>query len=134
MPHRIPDLDDRLDRRLALRDLQILFSVVQFGSMAKAASHLSITQPTVSQAIADLERAVGVRLLDRSPYGVSLTNYGEIFLKRGMEAFDALRQGLRDVHRLATPDLGDVWIGSAETWFGGFIPAIIRRLAKSHPR
>jgi DNA-binding transcriptional LysR family regulator len=102
--------------------------------MAKAAAHLALTQPTVSQAIADLEDAVRVRLLDRSPQGVTVTAYGEIFLKRGWEAFDALKQGVRDVERLATPGAGDVWIGSAETWLGGFIPMTIERLVAKHPR
>jgi DNA-binding transcriptional LysR family regulator len=126
--------DVRLSRRLTLRDLQILFSVMQLGSMAKAAVHLAVTQPTVSQAIADLEDAVGVRLLDRSPRGVTPTTYGEVLLKRGLEAFDALKQGIRDIERLTTPGAGDIWVGSAETWLGGFVPAVIRRLAESHPK
>jgi DNA-binding transcriptional LysR family regulator len=127
------DPDRRLGTRVKLRDLQILIQVVQLGSMAKAASHLAISQPTVSQAIADLEHAVGDRLLDRSPSGVVPTIYGDIFLKRGLEAFDALRQGFRDVERLANPGAGDIWIGSADTWLIGFIPAVIQRLAKRHP-
>ena len=133
MPRPTFDPDRRLGSRLTLRDLQILINVVQFGSMAKAASHLGISQPSVSQAIADLEQAVGARLLDRSPHGVSPTAYGDIFLRRGLEAFDALRQGLRDVERLATPDVGDIWIGSSDTWLIGFIPAVIQRLARRHP-
>jgi DNA-binding transcriptional LysR family regulator len=127
------DADRRLGTRVRLRDLQILTHVVQLGSMAKAASHLAISQPSVSQAIADLEHAVGARLLDRSPHGVVPTIYGDIFVKRGLEAFDALRQGLRDVERLATPGAGDIWIGSADTWLIGFVPAVIQRLAQSHP-
>jgi DNA-binding transcriptional LysR family regulator len=127
------DADRRLGTRLKLRDLQILIQVVQLGSMAKAASLLSISQPTVSQAIADLERAVGARLLDRGPHGVAPTIYGEIFLRRGLEAFDALRQGLRDVQRVAVPDTGDIWIGSADTWLVGFVPAVIQRLTHRHP-
>src|SRR6266436_2885062 len=102
--------------------------------MAKAASHLGITQPTVSQAIADLEHAVGVRLLDRSPRGVVPTIYGDIFLKRGIEAFDALKQGMRDVESLLSEGTGDIWIGSAETWLAGFVSAIIQRLAQRHPK
>lgn len=134
VPGGISSSDARLGRRVTFRDLQILFSVVQLGSMAKAASHLAVTQPTVSQAIADLEDAVGVRLLDRSPQGVTPTAYGEVFLKRGLEAFDALRQGMRDIERLATPGGGDIWIGSAETWLGGFVPTVIRNLAENHPK
>jgi DNA-binding transcriptional LysR family regulator len=134
MPRRPPDSDNHLSRQFTLRDLQVLFSVAQFGSMAKAATHLGITQPTVSQAIADLERAVGLRLLDRSPKGVVPTIYGDIVLKRGLEAFDALRQGMRDIEHLATTGAGDIWIGSAETWLAGFVPAIVQRLARSHPK
>jgi DNA-binding transcriptional LysR family regulator len=127
------DPDRRLGRRLTLRDLQIMIHVVQLGSMAKAAAHLAISQPTVSQAIVDLEDAVGVRLLDRGPKGVVPTMYGEIFLKRGLEAFDALKQGMRDIERIAMPGSGDIWIGSSDTWLCGFVPAIIQRLGRRHP-
>jgi hypothetical protein len=44
--------EDRIGRRLKLRDLHVLFAVVQWGSMAKAARHLSVSQPVVSAAIA----------------------------------------------------------------------------------
>ena len=81
MPPRAPNSDSRISHRIKLRDLQILFTVVELGSMAKAASHLAITQPTVSEAIAELEDAVGVRLLDRGPHGVALTIYGQTFSK-----------------------------------------------------
>jgi DNA-binding transcriptional LysR family regulator len=128
------DADSQIGRRIKLRDLQIMFSVAQLGSMAKAASRLSITQPTVSQAIADLEDAVGVRLFDRSTQGVVLTLYGEILLKSGLEAFDALKQGMRGIKFLATPDAGDVWIGCAEPTLHAFVPAVIERLAQHHPK
>jgi DNA-binding transcriptional LysR family regulator len=133
MPPSPLDADRRLGNRLTLRDLQILIKVIQLGSMAKAASQLAISQPSISQAIADLEQAVGARLLDRGPQGVTPTIYGDIFLKRGLEVFDVLRQGLRDVDRIAAPDSGDVWIGSSDTWLIGFVPAVIQRLAQVYP-
>jgi hypothetical protein len=52
-------------RRLKLRDLQILLTVAECGTMGKAARVLAVSQPVVSKAISDLERAVGVTLLDR---------------------------------------------------------------------
>jgi DNA-binding transcriptional LysR family regulator len=128
------DIDSHIGRRLKLRDLQILSSVAQFGSMAKAATHLSTTQPTVSQAIADLEDALGIRLFDRSTQGVVPTVYGDILLKSAIEAFDALKQGMRGIEFLATPGAGDVWIGCAEPTLHGFVPAVIERLAKLHPK
>ena len=128
------DTDSHIGRRFKLRDLQILSSVAQFGSMAKAAAHLSTTQPTVSQAIADLEDVLGVRLFDRSTQGVVPTVYGDILLKSAMEAFDALKQGMRGIEFLATPGAGDVWIGCAEPTLHGFVPAVIQRLAQLHPK
>ena len=57
--------ESRLGRRLRVRDLYILSTVVQTGGMAKAARHLAMTQPAVSAAIGNLEHMLGVRLLDR---------------------------------------------------------------------
>jgi len=133
MPRSAPDHDSSVARRIKLRGLHILSTVVQSGSMAKAASHLAMTQPTISEAIADLEQVVGVRLLDRGPRGVTPTIYGDALLKRGLEAFDALNQGMRDVEFLAKPGAGDVWIGCGEPHIAGFVPAIIQRLAQHHP-
>ena len=84
------DWERRIGRQLKLRDLHVLLAVAQHGSMAKAASFLSVTQPAISQAIADLERVVGVPLVDRGPRGVELTVYGKKLLTRTTEAFDAL--------------------------------------------
>src|SRR5262245_49319783 len=125
--------DIRMGRRVTLRDLQVLLAVAQFGSMAKAASQLSITQPAVSQAVANLERAFGARLVDRGPHGAVLTSYGVAIQRRGMEVFDALKQGSRDIEYLSDAGTGDVWIGANEVLLGGFVPAVVQRLAEQHP-
>ena len=53
------DWVSQIGRRLRLRDLHIFFTVMQSGSMAKAAAHLRVTQPSVSKAIGDLEALGG---------------------------------------------------------------------------
>ena len=70
------DWTDRIGRRLKLHDLHILLAVVQCGSMAKAARELAVSNPVVSKAIADLEQALGVRLLDRGRQGVEVRSMG----------------------------------------------------------
>src|SRR5258708_6031194 len=65
------DWDRQIGRRLKLRDLHVFLTVAQQGSMAKAAVELGVSQPVVSTVIADLEHAVGVRLLERSTRGVA---------------------------------------------------------------
>ena len=48
-------LSDRIGRRMKLQDLHVLMTVVQAGSMGKAADQLSVSQPAISKAIADME-------------------------------------------------------------------------------
>ena len=134
MPRRNVNWDRRLGRQFKLRDLHVLFAVAQFGSMAKAAAHFSVTQPAVSQAIADLERVVGVPLLDRGPHGVVPTVYGDKLLKRGAEAFDALKLGMRDIEFLLDPGAGEVAVGADMSYIaGGFMSVLIQQVTKQHP-
>lgn len=128
------DWENRIGRRLKLRDLHILSAVVQWGGMAKAARHLSMTQPAVSDAIATLEDALGVRLLDRNSKGVEPTIYANALLKRGHVVFDELRQGIKDIEFLANPTAGEVRVGCPESLLAGLLPAIIDRLSRRYPQ
>jgi DNA-binding transcriptional LysR family regulator len=129
-----PNWESRLGRRLQLRDLHILSTVVQWGSMAKAAGHLRMTQPSVSEAIAKLEDALRVRLLDRGPRGVEPTIYADALLKRGRVVFDELQQGIRDIEFIADPGKGEVRIGCPESLTAGIVPAIIEGVSREYPR
>ena len=91
---------DRIGRRLNPHDLHIFMAVVEQGNMARAADSLAISRPVVSRTIADLEHALGVRLLDRSPQGVEPTVYGRALLKRSVAVFDELKQSVRDIEFL----------------------------------
>src|SRR5580700_3878573 len=105
---------DQIERRLKLRELRILLAVVQAGSMAKGAAELGISQPNVSKAIADLEHAFGLQLLDRSPRGVEPTRYGLAVIKRGVAVFDELRHAVTDVAFLADPTSGELRLGCSD--------------------
>jgi DNA-binding transcriptional LysR family regulator len=124
----------RLERQLKLHDLKILSSVAQWGSMAKAATHLSMSQPAVSAAIANLESMLAVRLLDRSPRGAEPTIYARALLKRGVVVFDELQQALRDIEYLSDPTTGEIRIGCPESLGAGPIPAIIDRFSRQNPQ
>src|SRR5262245_39354613 len=99
---------DRIGSRLKLRDLHILLAIVQQGSMARAAKHLAISQPAISKVIADLEHALGVRLLDRDRHGAAPTVYGEALLKHGLVVFDELRQSVKEIEFLTNPTAGEL--------------------------
>jgi DNA-binding transcriptional LysR family regulator len=126
--------DSRIGRRVRLRDLHILFAVVQHGSMAKAGNELGMSQSAVSQALAALEHALKVRLLDRTPRGVVPTLYADALMKRARIAFDELRQGIKDIESLADPAVGEVRIACSESISAGILAPIIDRVSRLHPR
>ena len=125
---------DRIGRRLKLRDMHILLAVAEWGSIARAAERLAISQPVVSKAIAELERTVGVRLLDRNRLGAEPTPLWPALLRHGLAAFDELRQGVKEIEILADPTAGEVQIGATEAMVAGLLPVVIDRLYRRYPR
>ena len=125
---------ERIGRRLKLRDLRILMTVVECGTMGKAAERLAISQPVVSKAIADIEHAVGVRLLDRSQRGVEPTLYGRALIKRGIAIFDEMRQGIEEIEFLSDPTAGEVRIGATDAVNAAVVAPVIDRLSRKYPR
>lgn len=126
--------EDRIGRRLKLRDLHILMSVAQCGTMGKAASQLAISQPAVSKAISDMEHTLKVRLLDRTAHGVEPTLYGRSLLKWGNAVFDDLRQGVKEIEYLSDPTIGELRVGCTEPMAWGIVPAVIAQLTRQYPR
>src|SRR5712691_10505781 len=133
MPRKI-NWESQIGRRLKLRDLHVFYTVVQHGSMAKAAAQLGVSQPAVSELMVGLEHALGVRLLDRSSRGVEPTMYGRALLKRSTVVFDELKQGIRDLEFLADPTVGELRIGCAESVAAAILQPIIERFSKLCPR
>jgi DNA-binding transcriptional LysR family regulator len=127
-------LSDRIGRRMKLQDLHVLMAVVQAGSMGKAAALLKTTQPAISKSIAELEHTLGVRLLDRSAHGVEPTQYGRALLRRGVVAFDELKQGVQDIEFLADPETGELRVGSSPAMSEGIVLAVVEKLSRRYPR
>src|SRR5215468_9764650 len=131
---RLIQWEQQIGRRVRLRDLFVYFTVVEYGSMVKAAAKLGVSTPSISEVIAGLEYALGVRLLDRTPQGIVMTPYGEALLARGRAAFDELRQGIRDIEFIADPAAGELRIGCPESLAAGFLVAVLERFSREHPR
>jgi len=128
------DWESQIGRRLKLRDLHVFFTVAQCGSMAKAAQHLGVSQPAISEIIADLEHALRVRLLDRLPQGIEPTMYGNAVLKRSIAVFDELKQSIRDVEFLADPATGELRVGCVESLSATLVPQVLLRFSQQYPR
>jgi DNA-binding transcriptional LysR family regulator len=127
-------LSERIGRRMKLQDLHVLMTVVQAGSMRKAAAILNTTQPTISRSIADLEHAVGASLLERHRTGVEPTEYGRALLDGGTAMFDELHQAVKKIESLADPETGEVRIGCGFHIASSFVTAVADRLSARYPR
>ena len=75
---------------------------------------------------------MGVRLFDRSTQGVVPTQYGDLLVKRAVEAFDAPKQGLRSIEFASCPGAGDAWVGFGKLAWYGLMPTVIQQLAREH--
>jgi DNA-binding transcriptional LysR family regulator len=126
-------VSDRIGLRVKLHDLHVLMAVVQAGNMSKAAALLNTTQPAISRSIAELERTLGVRLLDRNSQGVELTEYGRVLLDGGIAAFDDLSQAVKNIKFLVDPAAGEVRIGCTHLLAASFVSAVIHRLSRLCP-
>ncbi|MFB7496546.1 LysR family transcriptional regulator [Streptomyces sp. NPDC056161] len=95
---------------IELRHLRAFAAVARHRSFTRAAEELLITQPALSRTVAQLEKALGVRLVDRSSRNVHLTDTGREFLlhaERTLAAFDAAVAAAR---RESALRLGFSWL------------------------
>ena len=89
------------------RELRYFVAVAEELHFGRAAQRLGIAQPPLSRAIAQLERRLGVALLERTSRSVGLTEAGEVLLREGRAALDAVDAADRRTRRAALAATGD---------------------------
>ena len=77
---------------MRLEQLTIILEVARVGSMSQAAKNLSLSQPSLSTAIASLEKELGLKLFNRSSRGITPTPSGQEVLDIAQSFFDQMRQ------------------------------------------
>jgi LysR family pca operon transcriptional activator len=115
------------------RHLANLQSIATHGSFNRAAAARGISQPALSNSIAQLERRLGVQVLDRSRHGSELNEVGRI-LVRGAGIIEAvLLQAIEEV-RLSKSDVaGPLRVGVAPSITLKFMPAVMSALLERNP-
>ncbi|TDD83322.1 LysR family transcriptional regulator [Actinomadura darangshiensis] len=91
---------------IELRQLRILHTVAQAGSINRAAEELGMSQSALSRALQRVERTVGMQLLNRQPTGITLTTAGSIVLGHAETVLPALRRMFTDVRSCTAPANG----------------------------
>jgi len=84
---------------MELRHLRYFEAVASEGTFLKAARRLNLSQPALSKQIRDLEREVGVPLLERTPRGIRLTLPGRVFRSEGRRTLDDAARAVLSARR-----------------------------------
>ncbi len=131
------DLIQNPDRLLGveIRHLAAFDAVVATGSFAAAGRRLGYSQPAISQQIATLERAAGMRLLER-PGGrrpVTATDAGERLLRHARRAAAAMHAAEADLRALAEGEAGTLRVGTFQSVGVRILPRVMRRYVERRP-
>jgi DNA-binding transcriptional LysR family regulator len=108
-------------------------AVARHRSFTRAAGELSLSQPSVSNQVALLERELGVRLLEREPGGLRLTREGEILLEHADFIAERFQLATAQLGAAARGERARLRIGAVPTTLAGLVPAAIARLRLEHP-
>ena len=128
------DWDSQIGRRLKLRDLHVFSTGVQSGSMGEAARQLGASTPAVSEVIANLEHALGVRFWTEAHRASTPRSMAARSSNPVSWWFDELKQSIRDIEFLSDPTVEEVRVACMESLWYTLLPEVILRFSERYPR
>lgn len=112
---------------------KVFCQVGKSKSFSKASKELYMTQPAVSQAIMQLERELDVRLFNRTPKGVSLTNEGNLLFEYVNSAINLINAGEEKILEFKDLTVGELKIGVGDTISKYFILQYLELFHNRYP-
>lgn len=116
-----------------LNQLQYFKILAQEEHYTRAAQILSITQPSLSHAIAQLEEELGTSLFEKKGRNVVLTRYGKMFLPYVEESLKVLEEGVTRTRELNGSKKGEIYLAYIYTMGSSFTPKMVRRFLNAYP-
>jgi len=107
------------------RELRYFVAVAEELHFGRAAQRLGMAQPPLSRAIQQLERRLGVALLERSSRAVRLTDAGTVLLREGRAALDAVDAAERRTRRTAAPSGSELVLVAKAGAAGEILPKLL---------
>lgn len=115
-------------------DLYTIFvKVSETLNLSRAAEELFLSQPAVSQAIAQLERQLGLVLFERLPRGVRLTAEGELFYQKVSAGLSMIRQAEAELHEVRDLRAGRLRLGVSPIVARYRLPRMLKQFRESFP-
>jgi DNA-binding transcriptional LysR family regulator len=116
-----------------LTSLKTFVAVAEHRHFARAASVCNVSQPAVSHQIAQLEREVGAKLLNRAARRVSLTVAGEVMLEEARRILAAVDRARERMQEVTSGAVGRIRLGASATPGLYLLPALLARYRSAHP-
>lgn len=116
-----------------LRQIQAVIAVCEEGSFTRAAEREHATQSGISQHVAAVEKALGVRLFDRTAAGVTPTSAGLRYYRRCVDAVGLLEKAGEDIRSLAGTVSGRLRIGLMPTFTRAALAPTLQHFVPAHP-
>ena len=114
-------------------ELNAFVAVAERHNFARAAAHLGITPPTISQTIRSLEQRLGLRLLNRTTRSVSLTDAGEKLLARIRPAIGELGAAVEDVKEFTDTLTGTLRLNVSSVAAEIVVAPVLRAFLAAYP-
>ena len=119
---------------MTLRQLQYVVAVAETGSFRRAAERCRVAQPSLSTQVAEVERALGVRLFERDRRHVMVTAAGEALLPHARKLLVDADEVVAVAARFADPLAGTLRVGVIPTVSPYLLPEIAPALRRALPR
>src|SRR3954447_13111690 len=116
-----------------VRQLECFVAVVEERSFTRGARRVGISQPSLSEQVRALERALGGQVLERHPRGVSLTPAGRSLLPEARAALRAVERGRRAARAALALEAGELEIATVLSMAVGVLPRYIGLWLQRHP-
>ncbi len=118
---------------LNLHHLRVFLAVTEQSGFSRAAAKLRLSQPAVSKSVRELERQVGLALIDRSERGATLTDAGRALAARATELFAVEQAAEAELRSLRGVARGRLDIGASTTIATYMLPAVLSEFHTRHP-
>ena len=119
-----------------LRQLEVFLAVARAKSFRRAAEALHLSQPALSQHVAELERALGAKVFDRLGRSVLLTDAGQILEEHAHRVFATLTSAWEAVAELGGLQRGSLLVGASTTpgIYGGLVKGCVNKIRRRPSR
>ena len=112
---------------------KIFYYVTKYQSITQAAEVLSISQPAVSQAVKNLEKALGCKLFVRMAKGVRLTSEGDVLFSFVSKGYESILAGERKLSEILDLEGGEICIGASDMTLQFYLLSYLEQFHEKYP-